>query len=660
MEHVALVYPPFGPSALPSLGLSLLSSRIKQAGHDCRCFYWNMEFVSEIGGNDLEKGLAAYDGLTQRPWHPFNEWIFTPALYGMQNDVDEHALIGLLQHSANNGGIPIDAAAVLDLRTRSTDIVTAFADRLADYDIIGIGSTFYQNVPALALARLIKQRWPKKRVILGGANTDGPMGRGLMELFDFLDFVFSGETDRAIVELLDHIDEPAAYQRIPGLLFRKPSGELAEGPKSAPEVRMDDLPLPDFTDYVETFFSLGFGKFRDLVLNMETSRGCWWGAKSHCTFCGLNANGMAYRVKSLDRVTREMAHLKAAYHPRFLFMTDNILSMDYFDTVLQWIQANDLGMDFFYEIKSNLSRRHVRKLAEARVSCVQPGIESFSTSVLKTMRKGVSGAQNVAFLKYAREYGVRLTYNIIVGFPGEDQSAYDRFVEQMPRLVHLQPPSSIPFVEFHRFSPYHDHPDRYGLELIPAPSLKILYPEAGPALADIAYYFVRAELGGRDPSLSYFDKLAEAVFGWIDRFDDSRPLLASQEVVDGIEVHDHRVSGQRATYRLYGAAAEVYRTMDRPQSIVGLRRTIEAAIDCQNTEAAALDDFVRAWFTSGNIPISFDRATFLAEPEACLSLFDEAGLVFVDADPGIEPLYVALAVPFDAAPVSREWIHAQI
>jgi hypothetical protein len=37
-------------------------------------------------------------------------------------------------------------------------------------------------------------------------------------------------------------------------------------------------------------------------LLIETSRGCWCGAVSHCTFCGLNGEGMAYRRKSPQRV----------------------------------------------------------------------------------------------------------------------------------------------------------------------------------------------------------------------------------------------------------------------------------------------------------------------------------------------------------------------
>src|SRR5690606_12063841 len=126
-------------------------------------------------------------------------------------------------------------------------------------------------------------------------------------------------------------------------------------------------------------------------------------------------------------------------------------------------------------------------LAAARVTAVQPGIESFSTTVLKLMRKGVTAAQNVALLKYAREYGIRPAYNIIVGFPGESEHAYFPAIRQMPNLWHLMPPSSAPLIEFHRFSPYHADPASFGITLEPNPFYALLYPYAGEALKDIAY-----------------------------------------------------------------------------------------------------------------------------------------------------------------------------
>ena len=58
--------------------------------------------------------------------------------------------------------------------------------------------------------------------------------------------------------------------------------------------------IPDFDDY---FGAAQAPSYCDTVvrLSAESSRGCWWGAKSHCTFCGLNGGTMAFRAKSAER-----------------------------------------------------------------------------------------------------------------------------------------------------------------------------------------------------------------------------------------------------------------------------------------------------------------------------------------------------------------------
>ena len=92
----------------------------------------------------------------------------------------------------------------------------------------------------------------------------------------------------------------------------------------------------------------------------ETSRGCWWGAKSHCTFCGLNGSTMAFRRKSPSRAIEEIAYLSARWRAPFIQFVDNILDMKYFDTVLEELAERQLPTRFFYEVKANLSRRHSR------------------------------------------------------------------------------------------------------------------------------------------------------------------------------------------------------------------------------------------------------------------------------------------------------------
>src|SRR4051812_31793928 len=84
------------------------------------------------------------------------------------------------------------------------------------------------------------------------------------------------------------------------------------------------------------------------MLPYESSRGCWWGQKHHCTFCGLNGEGMVFREKSPDRVIEDLRALAAAFPARSIFMTDNIMPHAYFKTLPPRLAADPLPLSLFY------------------------------------------------------------------------------------------------------------------------------------------------------------------------------------------------------------------------------------------------------------------------------------------------------------------------
>jgi ribosomal peptide maturation radical SAM protein 1 len=399
--RVALVYPPFGPSGLPSLGLGLLSAGVKKRGMACRTFYWNLDFVTQMPGGELKDRLASYYYLTSRNWMPFSEWTFSRLVHDDALAPREHDLLRRLDDIAAAAGRHDKEAAclkdqILSLRERAGDLVARMVDRLAPYSVVGINTTFYQNLPALALARGVKARWPDKTVVLGGANCDGEMGAALLERFDFVDYVFSGEVDHAFPDFALRRSRAEPVDDIPGLVRRE--GARVTGRPAEPLMDLDALPLPDFDDYVAERKRIELDQIQQVVLALESSRGCWWGAHQHCTFCGLNAMGMGYRHKQAERFQSEVETIVNRYGASFIFMTDNILPMKYYDRFMTWASRAGLRTNFFYEIKSNVTRRHVALLADAGVTAVQPGIESFSSKILSLMRKGTTGIQNIALL----------------------------------------------------------------------------------------------------------------------------------------------------------------------------------------------------------------------------------------------------------------------
>ena len=114
---------------------------------------------------------------------------------------------------------------------------------------------------------------------------------------------------------------------------------------------MDSLPLPDFDAYFDAYARNAFAW--PCQLAAETSRGCWWGAKVHCKFCGLNGATMTYRSKSPRRAVDEILALSRRYGTTRLMMADNILDTRYLTTVVPALRG--AGLELFYEVKSNHS-----------------------------------------------------------------------------------------------------------------------------------------------------------------------------------------------------------------------------------------------------------------------------------------------------------------
>jgi magnesium-protoporphyrin IX monomethyl ester (oxidative) cyclase len=269
---------------------------------------------------------------------------------------------------------------------------------------------FGQTVAGIAFARRIKTANPNVVTLLGGPALEAPMGPALAKEVDCIDYVFSGAALVSLPELVSAIldgDEGRCH-RIPGVTPRRRSAlrVAAEGCAESTGPELDiSVPVPlDYDDFLASL-ARNFGEAVRPILTFETSRGCWWGAIRHCTFCGLNGPSMASREMSPDQALAQFEMLFARYpQVKHFVAVDNILPLAYLKDVLPRLRPPP-GVTIFYEVKPNMDEEDVRTLAASGVRVVQPGIEALDSSTLKRINKGVSAFQNIRFLKYCRQHG---------------------------------------------------------------------------------------------------------------------------------------------------------------------------------------------------------------------------------------------------------------
>ncbi len=500
MYKVSLVNLPFADIAVPSLALLQLKTVTEEACGDrvrVRVLDLNGDFARFLG---LEL-YSVISGALDANMYGLGEWFFRPIAFP---DVPDNEQQYFNRCFRSPKSLVVQCRQLISDKRRDVgrlmnELIDAY--QLADEDIVGSTSMFCQSLASFGLARELKKRKGGLITVMGGANCESPMGQAIVTHVPAVDYTFSGPSLSTFPRFVQQMmaGDLEACEAMNGVFTPRnvasgrcdPAKNAAGSPSLAGEdVSIDRDMMLDYTPFLDKL-EADFGPNRIRArLMFETSRGCWWGERAHCTFCGLNKLSMGYRSMSPERAIRHFEHL-FTYADRCAQFdcVDNIMPKEYVNGVLPHLHPPD-HVTMFYEVKADLTRKDLDILANAHVKLVQPGIEALATSTLKLMRKGSSAFSNLVFLKNCRDVGIVPAWNLLVGFPGETDKVFQKYVDDMPLFVHLQPPSGVYPVRFDRYSPYFDKAKDYGLDLHANDWYGYVYPFSPAVLDQIAYYFM--------------------------------------------------------------------------------------------------------------------------------------------------------------------------
>ncbi len=574
--EVMLVSMPFGPLESPSLGLGLLQSRLTAAGVRTMSRYFTVDYAARIGQAGYRRIVSGFPHTTDL----LGEWIFSHAVHVHHPDRERRYLECIFDLEQSFAEGDADALAALAEGVHAlADAAGRFADDAAEEvlshapRVVGFTTVFQQTLASIAVASRLRTLDPSVRTVVGGPNCEGPMGRALAETYPVFDAVVSGEADLLIVPLVQSWlagESPQDSPRVQPYLDST-SGAFLQA-RMVPD--LDGYVSPSFDDYFHDLARLEGAEDFQVHLPLETSRGCWWGMKHHCTFCGLNGGTMAFRSRPPDQAADEVVAMSARYPQARISFVDNIMDRHYYATFLPKLAETGLQSSLFYEIKANVTRDEVAILKRAGVDHVQPGIESLSDQVLRIMRKGVRCLQNIQLLKWCREYGIGVDWNILCGFPGEDPEEYERMARLVPLLCHLQPPARCSEIRLDRFSPHFTNADEFGYSNVrPYPAYQDVHVDvAGDAVFDLAYFF-EADHPDLRSVAHYTRPLVAAIDTW--RAAHASSHLVFIELEGRIAVFDSRalVAGPRV-HVLDPIESRIFAACDAARSLTSIVREL--------------------------------------------------------------------------------------
>ncbi len=560
---VAFAVVPFAFIACPAIGASLLKAGLARRGFSSRIYYFNIDFAAAIGDQ-----LFTHISENLPTEAMAGEWMFADLAFPGELPPEDEYVRNVLSRIVTPEILP----HILEARSHREEFVDRCARMLKDSGapIIGFTTAFHQTSACLAIARRLKEMPDPPVICFGGPNCEGEMGMEMIRSFPWVDYVCTREGDAVFPEFVERLLRRGDASELPGFLRR---GESTRLTYPAMVEDMDSLPIPDYDDYVEALKNSPLDGKIQREIQIEAARGCWWGAKHHCTFCGLNPDTMPYRSKSPDRVYRELKYLYQRYGAKRIDSVDNILDPRYIDSVFPRLADEGIKLEMFYEVKANLRRTQLAAMRRGGVISIQPGIESFSTEVLKLMDKGVTGPQNIQLLKWSEEVGIKPAWHILAGFPGEPPAEYEKMAELIPLLTHLEPPSGCRRIRLDRFSPLFNKAATSGVANVrPAPAYAYVFPPERCDLSRLAVFFDFDYEDGREVD-TYISRVREEIDRWRKaRFQRAgRPRLDARLQEDGsVHVKDTRECAVTAEHRIRGLDARLLAACDTAQSPAAL------------------------------------------------------------------------------------------
>ena len=436
------------------------------------------------------------------------------------------------------------------------------------YLLIGFSICLVQLSSSLYFIREIKRRAPRVPIIAGGSACAGALGESLVHAVPQIDYVIRGEGELPLLQLMEEIlarHDQSQFADIPDLICRD---NLQAEDERQQIPNMDELPIPDYSDYFRDLKSLGPRHAFLPRLPMEISRGCWWNKKEDlkgkggCTFCNLNIQWSGYRKKSPERTVLEIDTLVKRHQLLSISFMDNLLPAKGLEELFYAIQGLGKDLRLFCEIRAKTSYSVLEAMGAAGMNKIQVGVEALSTSLLKKFNKGTTAMDNFEIMKNCERPGLPdLLGNLILNFPASDSRDVAETLNNLSFAFPFRPLKGIPLWLGYG-SPLWQDPDLYGIRLKGNhPDYRYIFPsEEFRKLR----FMIQGYHGGVRHQQRMWGPVRKKLKEWREFYHSMHekpgfmPILSYEDGKDFLIIHERRLHDDDMTHRLKGTSRSIY------------------------------------------------------------------------------------------------------
>jgi radical SAM superfamily enzyme YgiQ (UPF0313 family) len=290
--------------------------------------------------------------------------------------------------------------------------------------------------------------------------------------------VLGGEYEGWIADVAGAV-AAGSSPRAPGWIERGPSGPFTAVPAAA-VADIDALRPPSHADLLAGGYTVAYpvqrrGRLR--CAYVLSTRGC----PHACTFCSpveMRSRFLPYRVRNVEAVADELAHVAALGANVVYFNDDNFLrEHDRVAALCESIIRRRLDITWLADARvDDVDPSLMPLMRRAGCSTLCLGVESGSQRVLDAMRKGITVEQTRAAAAAIRAAGIWMVAYVILGSPGESEAERRetwRLLDDIrPELVQCHRFAWYPMARGERGDPtWRRHGDKFASDSTGAPPL---------------------------------------------------------------------------------------------------------------------------------------------------------------------------------------------
>jgi pyruvate-formate lyase-activating enzyme len=438
---------PFWDPYCPPLGITSLQAHLKAQGHSTQIFDYNtdrllwplyrswfeglVELIPEASGWNIMRLGPDYFARHQMAWLSLRD--------------HPERLTTISQHILNVDGRHTLAPGDVDRLSALFERIYARIDFLTDelltrYRPRVVGCTMLTTtLPAsIHVLQRAKAFDPDCRTVLGGpgpimgAGADSPDTQRILEQCGWIDNVVIGEGELLMEALLANAVPRRTLVSLRDVNTVKLDEDREQTTKQGLIRDLGGLPTPDYTGLEPDWYT---------NLSIGVTRGCAF----RCSFCYETTYWKRYRKRPIQTAIRDLKVLSERHGRSHFFLCDSLANLFADDLATGLLEEGlDVKWDAYMRAdKELLDPAYVRHLAEGGMVRARLGLESADEETLEQMDKSMSVDRMGTVLENLARAGIQTSTLWIVGFPEEDERAFQeslRFLVEYKDVIYCSDP----------------------------------------------------------------------------------------------------------------------------------------------------------------------------------------------------------------------------